>query len=234
MFIDNKIIFIHNPRAAGTATRRALKRGDEPNKNLPYPGHLPSMTSRNQKHAFASMVKMKISRKEWEDRFKFAIVRNPFERLVSLYGLFHKAHTGETMDLAKDDHKFDKFYAAFDHTDLNRFTKGRQRKFYRQAMKLNFKDWLALTYTHNWNNCRYLDGRKPMTQIQQIEWFTGLDRVFRFEELDELSEFLVERGYHPLKQENQSRHEPWQNYYDDETMAMVSEAFAEDIQRFGY
>ncbi len=234
MFIDDRIIFIHNPRAAGTSIRRALLKGLNPNEHIPFPGNLPSSTSHNQKHSFAWMTQMRLERNIWKDRYKFAVVRNPYDRLVSFYGLFRKAHTGAKMDQAKDEHKFHKFFAAFDSRDFNALSKQQMRKAYRGAMNLSFKDWLKFCDFHNWNNCRYLDGVRPIIRIPQVTWFDGLDRVFRFEDMKEIRAFLLEMGYHDPVPENVTQHAPWKDYYDDETRAWVADVFKEDIEKYGY
>lgn len=231
LFIDDKVIFIHNPRAAGTATRRALCMGEDPNLNIPFPGNKISRTSSNQKHSFARMVRHAIPRDEWDRKFKFAIVRNPFERLVSLYGLFRKPHSG--IDDAKTDHKIEKFRVAFGGLDRD-MDKKTLKKFYNKALSLDFKTWVHFCDRHCWNGCAYLGRNRSLIRIQQHEWFDGLDRVFRFEELYKVSDFLLGQGYDCLERENQSSHRQWESYYDDETYRFVADIYRDDIEMFGY
>lgn len=63
---DRKLIFIHNPKCAGTSIKRALK--------IPA-GNIAD-------HRIPSYM---VSARTWEAYCSFIVVRNPFERLVSSY-----------------------------------------------------------------------------------------------------------------------------------------------------
>tara|TARA_B100000073_G_C23660077_1_gene544190 strand:+ start:641 stop:1183 length:543 start_codon:yes stop_codon:yes gene_type:complete len=64
---DNKRVFIHIPRTGGTSIKSALNLHDKIYKKDVY-------------HTSANEIP-----KECKDYFKFAFVRNPFDRFVSLY-----------------------------------------------------------------------------------------------------------------------------------------------------
>lgn len=60
-----RLIFVHNPKTAGTSIRSALD----------IPGEVPS--HRTPTHL--------VHHRTWEEYFSFVVVRNPFDRLVSSY-----------------------------------------------------------------------------------------------------------------------------------------------------
>jgi len=230
MVIDDKVIFVHCPRTSGTSIRRALLRGDDPNaeRNLKTLGKLRREPKwRNQKHAYASMIRENVHPVIWDRRFKFSVVRNPWDRMVSLYGLFRKKHVGNR-------YKLDKFIVALENRPRFRDKQDRKALMLR-SMDLDFKDWISFCNEYGWNNCQYLGRDTPMIQIPQSRWFEGLDKVFKFEERDEINEFLRSKGYSVPIPENQSkRYSNWHSYYDEETYALVRGYFKEDIERFGY
>lgn len=80
-----KCIFIHIPRTAGTSIEYAIQGNDQWN------------ISRRRKHLIASTAK-KIYKEYWDDYFKFAFVRNPWSRMISLckYGNFHPREYNRT------------------------------------------------------------------------------------------------------------------------------------------
>jgi hypothetical protein len=65
-------IFIHIPRTGGTVLKWCL---NDKIQNLEY--------IQKQGHAFARLRKQNVG--DWERRYKFTIIRNPWERAVSLY-----------------------------------------------------------------------------------------------------------------------------------------------------
>jgi len=67
MFIEN-LIFIHPPRSSGTSIEKSF-----------------NWTNEEEKHLSASSIKKRIGEKQWNNSFKFGIVRNPFDRVVSMY-----------------------------------------------------------------------------------------------------------------------------------------------------
>lgn len=75
---QNKYIFIHIPKTAGTSVRSALKTADFPHKSEGtrwiYHKHTPALT-----------IKRNISNSIWDSHFKFAFVRNPWDLMVSSY-----------------------------------------------------------------------------------------------------------------------------------------------------
>lgn len=236
MHIDERVIFVHNPRAAGTSVRRALC-GTDPNEDLPWPASEPAGNANNQKHMLARQLKDKLPGDVWENRFKFAVVRNPYDRLVSLYYLFRRPMEPERQtkfEGTKQPYNLHKLMVSLHHPSIKDMRKRYKRVMAKQIWELGFKEWLLdFSIRYCWNAIDYI-GEKPITTIQQSEWFDGLDRVYKFEELDVLSRDLQDMGYGSLPHENATVHRPWMDMYDAETRAFVREHFREDIERFGY
>ena len=67
MVIEN-LIFIHPPRCGGTSIEKSFGWENE-----------------SEKHLSAYSIKKKIGEKRWNKSFKFAVIRNPFDRVVSMY-----------------------------------------------------------------------------------------------------------------------------------------------------
>lgn len=66
-----KIIFIHAPRTSGTSIENQCLSGRQ----------VPD----GMKHFNAKMMKKVVGQQFWNESFKFSIVRNPWDRVISLY-----------------------------------------------------------------------------------------------------------------------------------------------------
>lgn len=239
MHLDDKVLFVHNPRTSGTSIRRALLLGAEPNRAQQFPACLPDMG----KHAFPHQIRKKLEASQtcppgiWESLFKFSVVRNPWDRMVSLYGLFRRfgqSDFKERSKKAKIPIKLRKFIGQLEHPSIHPLMgKAPMTRIVLDALDLGFKDWLKFCDNYSWQGCSYL-GHRPMTRIPQCEWFGGLDKVFRFEEREEINAFLEDNGYSACEMENATERRNWESYYDCETFDLVADIFREDIKRFGY
>lgn len=240
MHLDDQVLFVHNPRTSGTSIRRALLHGADPNVTLQFPACLSDMG----KHSFPSQIKKKLRHARtappgaFNDVHKFSVVRNPFDRMVSLYGLFRRFGQDDFKRRsahAKVPIKLRKFVNQLEHQSIHKHMhKQLMTDIVKHALGLTFKDWIKFCDDYSWQGCPYL-GVRPMTRIPQSKWTEGLDTVLRFEERAEIDAFLVERGYPPTGFENSTPREPdWRPYYDDEIYDVVSRMCAEDCERFGY
>jgi hypothetical protein len=230
LVIDDKVIFVHVPRTSGTSIRRALLWGEDPNEphNLLEVGDLKKgLFWGNQKHAYASMIKENIDPDVWNSRLKFSVVRNPWDRMVSMYGLFRKRHKGDKIKARKFLLSFRKIPNLNSSSKLDHFID--------HMMRLNFDDWIYHCIEFGWNTCMYLDEERSMVEIPQCRWHEGVDKVFRFEDRQTINDFLVGMGYHPTVVENQSTsRRDWRTYYNETTYDLVAELFQEDIELYRY
>lgn len=86
--ILGKLVFVHIPRCSGTSIEHSLLNG--------------RLVPDGEKHWNASMLKNHLG-DLWDDCFKFAIVRNPFDRMASLYVTpeapfcTYNSHVGQSM-----------------------------------------------------------------------------------------------------------------------------------------
>jgi len=90
MILDKiNALFIHIPRCAGTSMEWSLKK---------YTSYRivkinPDTLRVHERHTRALDIRKKIGRKKFKRYFKFSFIRNPWERLVSLYNMRTKLRT---------------------------------------------------------------------------------------------------------------------------------------------
>jgi hypothetical protein len=145
-----------------------------------------------------------IGEKEYHKLHSFTVVRNPWSKVVSQYN----------------------FRKQTNQNDLG-------------VNPISFKEWLKKTYG-DFREERYVDDPKMFQP--QVEWLKDLngevsiDSILRFESLEEdYNSLKKELGLSSsLKHRNSSKKVDYSTYYDDESVAIISNFFREDIKLFGY
>ena len=83
--IRHRLIFVHVPKCAGTTINIAILRainGGKPSPEFRLIGQ--------GSHPFAKVVRELVGKKSWANCWKFGVVRNPWERMVSLYAFLRE------------------------------------------------------------------------------------------------------------------------------------------------
>jgi len=199
---ENKFLFIHIPKTGGNAIRLALKdhADDELVFNEKQRAYNESMQQSHRfgirnphidldKHGTLSKAHLKWDEQklgEWDTYYKFACVRNPWDRLVSLYFSPH---------LGRDAYDEDEFIRLVNDTK-----KGTQSAYVLEEGRL------------------------------------ATDYLIRFESLkqdfDAVSRKLGIEAELPYV--NQSKHKPYQEYYNNKTKDLVYKLYQRDIELFEY
>lgn len=155
------------------------------------------------------------------DLFSFGFVRNPWDRMVSLYSFMAQ-----------------KTFRITDNFD-------------QQALReAGFKDWLmhdeffmqedglppGEAWRIGWGSSPR-EALAPMQRRPQWWWLRGCDFVGRYENLSEDFETACQnigRRNVYLPHVNRSKHSHYRDHYDAESREFIAVHFAEDIERFGY
>jgi hypothetical protein len=145
-------------------------------------------------------------RGQWDDYYKFAFVRNPWDRLVSCWA--DKIKTQEK--LLGIDRKL-----SLELSDVSTFG--------------NFVRKVVARI-----NLRECDSHFKL-QRRMIP-YKRLDFIGRFENLQEDFEIVYNHIGVPcsLPHYNKSEHKHYTKYYDDETQAIVADRYSSDTEIFGY
>tara|TARA_A200000159_G_C7274563_1_gene318793 strand:- start:260 stop:1036 length:777 start_codon:yes stop_codon:yes gene_type:complete len=248
----HKWIFIHVPKNAGTTATQVLEsyadimgaEYKELEDNVPPKNDIIDLNF--YQHDTASVIKEKLKDQEfnYDDYFKFGIVRNPWERAVSKWNYWQKlVRQGTTIQ--------------YFHYVVNRYK--------------NFKDWvvgcgadgnsiLQVDYLYESRVCHPESLRTMSTNVKRSkDWIHStknsksdyitplVDRVIHTENyeqelsnvFDEISENcgqkILEWSYEKISEKvNKTKHKHYTEYYDDETRSIIEEKFAKDIECFGY
>lgn len=234
--IDHQVIFIHNPRTSGSSISAAMEQFRDsrngkfcPNRYLVkrLPGLGPS--ERPGVHFRATQVRENIDPNIWNNRVKFSVVRNPWDRMASLYEKFrvldinkkHITHSGST-DI---EHAIGNVRPVSGAV----LSRNERAESLFMAQKLPLEEWILWCRDYQW----------PIVLRQQIMWFDGLDEVFRFEDMQRIDDFLNAKGYLRICGKtpiiiNKHKHRPWRTYYNRESFDYVADFFSDDIRIFGY
>ena len=158
-----------------------------------------------------------------ESYFKFCFVRNPWDRCVSQY--FFRRQRG---------------YQGANHGNKWKFKAYRGTTFL-QFVKNNDDEFkVAPAFESPTLNKVYIS-KDPF--VPQVDWISNesgeilVDFVGRFENLQEDFNTVCDRVGIPRQQlphKRKSGHRHYVEYYDDETIRIVAEKYAKDIEYFGY
>lgn len=189
-FDDTRSIFVHIPKCAGVAISRAIFGGLAG-------GHV---TLNGYINIFEPKCIL--------DYFKFTIVRNPWDRLVSAY-FFLKSGGFD-----------DKDRAWFD-AELGTF----------QSFEMFVRKWLNKTNIWKWHHFRpqyhYILEKREKVKLDFVGFMENIDEDFRH-----ICNHLEMQSR--LEATNRSRHTAYTEYYTDETRDIVASTYAEDIKMLGY
>ena len=186
----HKFIFIHGMKTGGTSIRECLNDYSDiistPERHSPYWNHLSPKDL--EKH-------FQEQQWDWDEYFKFVFVRNPWDRMVSLY-----------------------------HHLL----------------------WKSLQPQHDWAR-RCLGGSDSFITYlksgklcpEQTKYFNNISDFYvgRFENIQEDFNVICDKIGIPqqkLPYTNKSNHKHYTEYYNDETIEMVSDKYDVEIKMFDY
>lgn len=204
-----KALFVWIPRTAGSSIWVKFARGRPLHARLaPWdkPPDVPIITYQHWRPP--DLMALTTFDQKWlDERFLFSFVRNPWERLVSIY---HHLRSGYEDQRKAVPMPFADFIERVCSGYLPGIGLGRAQ---------------ALSYAHP--QTAWLDlgqGRQP-------------DFIGRFEDLQADWKALcglLEFPHSALGKSNESRHQAYQSYYEERQKLMVARSYAEEIERFGY
>lgn len=184
-----RCIFVHIPKTAGMAIAESLFPGER-SRHDPY------------------YVYRQANARKFRAYFKFAFVRNPWDRLVSSYSYLRRGGNDEE----------DRIWSA---QNLARFP----------DFKSFVLTWLTPENAKSW--IHFI----PQTDfIFNLDGKLMVDFVGRYETLERDVGIVAERLGRPvpLIRSNQSDHAHYSTYYDSETSDVVRQVYARDLEAFGY
>jgi len=197
---ERRFIFVHIPKTGGSSLKSVLG-GDW------------------QNHKDLKRYRKELEPSEFDSFFKFAIIRNPWERLVSEYAFqtrlsgsrSSKLHARDQQNRARD---FDSWVRAVF-----------EEPFAYPAAKWGGSVSKGL---HRWS---------PQVDWVRLDGEIGVDFIARLESIDtDSAEILRRIGLPPetLPRKKQTLRRHYSSFYTDETREFVAEQYAEDISTFGY
>src|SRR5699024_2403391 len=190
---ENKIIFVHIPKTAGNAITKSLY-------NKPAAGH-------------DKLIKYKESNEEkYRSYFKFCIVRNPWDRMVSAYHYLKEGGKGG------NDADFANTYLS----SINDF-----KEFVYKLQNKKFKN-KVLNWIHFVPQYAFVCDEKDNIEVDFYGKYEQLEQDFN---LLKKSVGMTEAN---MIMDNKSSHNAYWDYYNMEMVEIVRDIYKKDIDIFDY
>jgi len=210
-----KLVFVHIQKTGGDTVSRLLS------------DSIPDIFRYKAKHGFAADAAKDLE--YWNEYFKFAFVRNPWDRLVSWYSMI------------KDAEKLRWHQALGDRRKRSHFRQTRENKLWRYVLdnSSTFDEFVVkctdevevargVSYSFTYNQLDYITDSKDNLLVD----FVGRFENFGSDLLKVYNRLGIELDSIP--HENRSARGHYSYFYTPETKMIVEERFKRDIEYFGY
>ncbi|MFO1486921.1 MAG: sulfotransferase family 2 domain-containing protein [Verrucomicrobiota bacterium] len=211
MLIDEnqKFVFVHVHKTAGLSLEQVLQR------------RFPTAKTHHSRHLHARLVIREVGRERWDACYRFAFVRNPWDRLVSWYSMILEAK------------KKLKFFQRFSrHPFPNEIWN------YAVRNSRDFESFLTnCTAVINDHGCDKSFAYNQLDYLTDDDGKLAVNFVGRFENLAADVDVVFRQLGIPeekLPRINSSKHTHYSEWYNPRTRDLVAERFARDIETFGY
>lgn len=201
ILIDSpKSVFVHVPKNAGTSISLWLRENT-------------SCQNVKRKHDTYEAIKHRYGN---DLGFSFAVVRNPWDRVVSAF------------------HYNKKMYASGKYEHIEENIGKRKNGIVKKKYETILKQKLIIEK----NDFKLFVKSMMLSPVEktQVQMCDEVDLILRYENLEEefkqIQDFFGINKNLPIK--NTSSHNSYQSYYDDVTMQIVHDYYKEDIIKFGY
>ena len=210
-------IFIHLPKTGGGSIKNHLLRSID-NDCLKYP-EITNGLSHSKYHGLYTDYKQFLGDEEYERRYRFAVIRNPWDRVVSLY---HWRRHGTPAEVYEKTLASGKIAKRLDLGIVPRQRPGENGQF-----NISFEEFIYQFKTR----------AQPLEQLSQWKFFDPDTYVITYENLQEefdgiCDDLQIEKGI--LSNIHATKHEHYSTYYTSELRQIVADWFINDIRIFGY
>ena len=229
--IIKKFIFIHIPRTAGTSiatmlTNHIWRFPRRPASISKWENIIDNKTSLVLEHTDVRQLldRGALSNEFYESVFKFTFVRNPWDRIASLYKSYLDDPTllsnlAGSRHAKGTSHRFESRYS------LDSSIEG-------------FRDFVGYLSTINIVKIGLYNRKEWSHFNSQLDWIPNdIDFVGKFENLENDFNFVCDRTGHPrikLPHKNKTEGKSYQELYDDKTKNVIFEMYNDEIKKFKY
>ena len=213
----HKFIFVHVPKTGGTSVVKALYPYLDHKNDIILGGHPDHEDNNDQdkkkagelhKHSTALEIKKKVGEKIWNEYFIFAFVRNPYDRIASVYEWWKQTPwSGENKKKKEiSEMKFEEFAASHytGHPMVDFLSSKRTKKFYVEHSRIIEVDFIG-SLEDAWGSFAYICGMLNLPKIA-------------------LEKHNVSKNKKPTYQE----------YYNSKSISTIQAKFKEDLEKFNY
>ncbi|WP_298287497.1 sulfotransferase family 2 domain-containing protein [uncultured Lutibacter sp.] len=207
----HKCIFVHIPKTGGETITSLFEDNDS---NIP-------------KHANARQIKEYLGEKVWSEYFKFTVVRNPYDLVVSMYS-----------HLRKPIYKKEEIISKYGKAILNPINACKT------ACENNFNVYCEEVFFNNQIQVEQFRDQWSVFHFQpQMDWITNKDEeiivdfIIRFENFNQDFLNVIKKLKLNIKEipcENKSAHKHYSKYYSANELEIISKHYSKDIKQFNY
>ena len=210
---EPKFIFIHIQKTGGVSISNLLRR------------YIPTTTpGRGLRHISARRALKQVENPD--DYFKFAFVRNPWDRLVSWYIMIDEARRGVADGTAGPMRR-----RLIKKNNLFKYVLRCGPTFDEFVKNCTEKQWMGnCYYSFTFNQLRYLTDKNGEVLVDFIGRFENFEK-----DISHVFDMLgLEASKLEIPHENRSTHSHYSEMYTPETREIVRKRFRRDIEFFGY
>jgi hypothetical protein len=233
---DRSFIFIHNPKTAGTSIKYFISNDNAlnykiDNKDLSlYSKVFKSSVSNQRFHSELKYFKKILSNKFYKKCFKFYTIRNPYDKIVSLYCWLKQQGSSYNHSIKNlnDSNGVTKYLDSLISDRSFLFLSSKSIK--RVPKNISFREFVI--------NLENICHPNELINFSKSEYFEDFDDFIRFENL----QHDLKRIFNKLNLEtqnfdikiNQTDRKDYKYYYDSRTIEKVYNIFKADINYFKY